>query len=268
MKKKEKKDLPSDFIKFLGTGGARFVVSKQLRASGGIWLSYQGTQVIIDPGPGALVKALSGRPKLDPAQLDGIILTHRHLDHASDVNIMIEAMTKGGFQKKGTLFVPADALDHDPVVLRYIRSYVAHIELLQEEKSYHLGPIHFSTPVRHNHPVETYGLNFFFSQGALSLIADTLFFPQLTNHYQADCLIINVVRLKAISDKVIYHLCLDDAKKIIARIKPAKALLTHFGMTMLQAKPWKLAKELSRLTGVEVIACSDGMVFSLKSLLI
>jgi len=113
VKKKETKDLSSNFIKFLGTGGARFVVSKQLRASGGIWLSYQGTQVIIDPGPGALVKALSSRPKLDPAKLDGIILTHRHLDHASDVNIMIEAMTKGGFKKKGTLFAPADALDSD-----------------------------------------------------------------------------------------------------------------------------------------------------------
>jgi len=116
--------------------------------------------------------------------------------------------------------------------------------------------------------VETYGLKFFFSRKTLSLIADTLFFPQLTNHYHADCLIINVVRYKPISDKVIYHLCLDDAKKIISKIKPAKALLTHFGMTMLQAKPWKMAKELSRLTGVEVIACSDGMTLAMESLLI
>ena len=27
-------------------------------------------------------------------KLDAIILTHRHLDHAADVNVMIEAMTE------------------------------------------------------------------------------------------------------------------------------------------------------------------------------
>ncbi|HDD64611.1 MAG TPA: MBL fold metallo-hydrolase, partial [Firmicutes bacterium] len=32
-----------DFIKFLGTGGARFVVITQLRASGGIWISIDNT---------------------------------------------------------------------------------------------------------------------------------------------------------------------------------------------------------------------------------
>ncbi len=79
----------TDFLKFLGTGGARFVVSQQLRASGGIWLSFQGTQLLIDPGPGALVKCLSSQPKLDPFKLDGIVLTHRHLDHVADVNILI-----------------------------------------------------------------------------------------------------------------------------------------------------------------------------------
>ena len=171
-------------------------------------------------------------------------------------------------QKKGFLFVPADALDHDPVVLQYIRSYLKGIEVLREGKSYHIGPIHFSTPLRHNHPVETYGLTFSFPQGSLSLIADTLLFPELIHHYQSHCLIINVVRLKSISDKVIYHLCLDDVKRIITEIKPRKAFLTHFGMTMLQAKPWELAEELSQSTGIQVIACSDGMTLSLESLFI
>ena len=32
----------AEFIKFLGTAGARFVMIKQLRASGGIWLSTCG----------------------------------------------------------------------------------------------------------------------------------------------------------------------------------------------------------------------------------
>ena len=39
-------------IRFLGTGGARFVVAKQIRASGGMWMRFGETQVHVDPGAG------------------------------------------------------------------------------------------------------------------------------------------------------------------------------------------------------------------------
>ena len=50
-------------IKFLGTAGARFVVTQQLRKSGGIWLSLDGTNVLIDPGPGSLVRCLTSNQR-------------------------------------------------------------------------------------------------------------------------------------------------------------------------------------------------------------
>ena len=121
------------FIKFLGTAGARFVLTKQLRASGGIWFSVGKTNLYIDPGPGALVRCLNSKPKLEPSALDGILLTHKHLDHSGDVNVMIEAMTEGGFKKGGVLFVPRDALEEDPVVLKYVRDYVKKVEILRGE---------------------------------------------------------------------------------------------------------------------------------------
>ena len=86
------------FIKFIGTAGARFVVTKQLRSSGGVWMSVGETNLYIDPGPGALVRCLNSKPKLEPSTLDGILLTHKHLDHSGDVNVMIEEMTEGGFK--------------------------------------------------------------------------------------------------------------------------------------------------------------------------
>lgn len=249
-------------IKFLGTAGARFVVTKQLRKSGGIWISLDDTNFLIDPGPGSLVRCLSSRPKLEPKDLDGIILTHRHLDHSNDINIMIEAMTNGGFNKKGIVFAPSQALDDDPVILKYVREYIDRIEVLREKGTYTLGNISFETPIAHtHHGVETYGLNITGNNCSLSLISDTAYFKDLESHYMGDILIINLVRFKEL--KNIQHLCVADAEKIISANKPKLTILTHFGMTMIKAKPWMIAEMLSKKFGVNVIAATDGMEIDL-----
>ncbi len=244
-------------IKFLGTAGARFVVMKQLRASGGIWLTLDGTHVLIDPGPGALLRCLSSRPKLDPQDLEGIILTHKHLDHSNDINIMIEAMTNGGFKKKGMVFAPKDALQGDPVIMNYVREQVNQIEILREKGHYHIGNISFETPKRLKHGVETYGLNLKGKHSTISLITDTDYFPKLASYFTGDILIINVVMLEDRS--TIEHLSLPEAELIINENKPRLAILTHFGMGMVKAKPWELAEQLTKKIGVPVLAARDGM---------
>ncbi len=260
MREADRRGMGDAFLKFLGTAGARVVVFKQLRASGGLWLELNGTRLHIDPGPGALVRALSSRPKLDPAKLDALLLTHRHLDHSADINVMIEAMTEGGRRKGGVLFAPADALDEDPVVLNYVRGYLGKVEVLEEGKSYRVGGITFSTPLRHRHSVETYGL---IVEGRIALISDTLFFPDLIEAYRGvEVLVINVVRAGE-RDERIEHLTLGDARELIKGIRPKRAILTHFGMTVLRAKPWEVAEGLSRETGCEVIAARDGMTLEL-----
>jgi phosphoribosyl 1,2-cyclic phosphodiesterase len=252
------------FIKFIGTAGARFVVSKQLRSSGGVWLSVGKTNLYIDPGPGALVRCLNSKPKLEPSTLDGILLTHKHLDHSGDVNVMIEAMTEGGFKKRGVLFAPEDALEEDPVVLKYVKKYVETIEMLKENSEYRIGEIRFSTAQKHQHRVETYGINFKISPHTVSLIADTKFFPELPNLYRGEILIIHVVRLKPVVDEPIDHLSIDDVKTIIKKVKPKLTILTHFGMTMIRAKPWEVASELEKELGLRVIAASDGLKLDLE----
>jgi phosphoribosyl 1,2-cyclic phosphodiesterase len=252
------------FIKFIGTAGARFVVTKQLRSSGGVWLSVGKTNLYIDPGPGALVRCLNSKPKLEPSQLDGILLTHKHLDHSGDINVIIEAMTDGGFKKRGVLFAPKDALEEDPVVLKYVRGYVEKLEILKENSNYRIGEIEFSTAMRHLHRVETYGLNFRTSPRTISLISDTRFFPELPDLYRGQILLIHVVRLKPVGDEPIDHLSIEDVKAIIKKAKPKLTVLTHFGMTMIKAKPWVVAEELGKELGYKVIAASDGMKLDLE----
>jgi len=252
----------SDTITFLGTAGARFVVARQFLASGGAWLNLGNTQILLDPGPGSLVQA--AKRKLDAAKLDAIILSHKHLDHSGDINIMIEAMTDGGAKKRGMVFAPADALNQDPVILSYLQSYPQSIQVLTEGGSYTINDVSFKTPVRHKHPVETYGFIFQTPRHTFSWIIDTRYFEDLAGHYEGDLLIINVVRLNP--GAPIDHLSLPEAKSIIEELKPRIAILTHFGMTMWRAKPWELAEKLTEETGVSVIAARDGMKFDLAQL--
>ena len=247
------------FIKFLGTGGARFVAMRQIRSTGGLWLHYKDTNLYIDPGPGAIVKINGSKERFDPLNLDGILLSHKHLDHSNDVNILIEAMTNGGFKKKGVLFCPEEAVNKDPVVLKYVMEYLDNIVHLKAKESYTLKDISFITPVRHIHPVETYGVVFHLNK-TIGLITDTRFFDTLPDHYRADILIINVLRSQPIEkEHNVDHLAINNVAEIIERIKPEMAIMTHFGMNMIREKPYLLAEKLGKETGVNVIAAYDGM---------
>ena len=251
-----------DTIIFLGTGGARIMVANQILASGGLWLNLSGTEILVDPGPGSIVQ--STKRKLRAEKLSAIILSHRHIDHSADVNIMVEAMTQGGLNRHGQLFAPADALDTEPVIFSYLKDYLDGIDILQEGASYSIGNISFTTPIRHIHPVETYGMLFTAGEHTFAYIADSRYFDGLCHSYGAELLIINLVFLEP--RPTIDHLSLSDAEHIITKLKPKVAILTHFGMAMWRAKPWEVAQRLSQQTGVKVLAARDGMRFDLSQL--
>ncbi len=241
----------------------------QFLATGGLWLNLDGTQILIDPGPGCIVQ--SAKRKLKADKLSAIILSHRHLDHSADINIMVEAMTQGGFKRHGRLFAPADALETEPVIFSYLRDNLDGVEVLEEGKSYTIDTISFTTPVRHVHPVETYGMVFKTAEYSFSLITDTRYFDDLPRYYGGELLIINVVFLEPRKpDENISlpadHLSVPEAERLIEELKPKVAILTHFGMGMWRGKPWEIAERLTETTGIKVIAARDGMRFDLAKL--
>ncbi len=91
----------------------------------------------------------------------------------------------------------------------------------------------------------------------MGLLADTKFFKELGSFYKTDILIISVVFLEP--REGIDHLSLVDAEEIIKTCKPKKAILTHFGRSMLKAKPYIQAEALTKRLGIEVVAANDGM---------
>jgi len=262
-RKTGKSGAPADSITFLGTAGARFMVSKQLAASGGMWLDWNGTQVLIDPGPGCIVQVT--RRKLNAEKLSAIIISHRHLDHAADANVMVEAMTNGGFRKHGQVFAPADAFSSEPVIFSYLRDFVAGITVLETETTYQLGNISFRTSVRHVHPVETYGMVFESDGQRIGYITDTRYFEGLAKSYAgSDLVIVNMVLTEP--RPPVDHLSMPDVERLIKELKPRTVILSHFGMHVWQARPWLVAEEISQKTGIRVVAARDGMKYDLAQL--
>jgi hypothetical protein len=109
---------------------------------------------------------------------------------------MIEAMAEGGFHRRGILLAPSDALDDDPVVLHYVRPFLERIEVLKEGGEYRVDNVSIRTPLRHVHPVETTGM-ILRTEQYTSRIVDTLTSMSCA-HYQADLLIINLMRLSRV----------------------------------------------------------------------
>jgi phosphoribosyl 1,2-cyclic phosphodiesterase len=251
-------------IRFLGTGGARFVVARQIRASGGMWFRFEGaggsTQIHVDPGPGALVRATSALPPCEPLELDALILSHKHLDHSGDINAMIEAMTHGGWRRRGALLAPRDAFEGEPVIFPYAAKFVAQRHILTERSApYRVNDVAIETSIRHKHGVETYGLHFTFEGTTVSYLPCGKFFEGLIEDYRAhapDLLIVNVLRYR--DAMKVDHLTFDEARMVIAGVRPKVAVMTHFGTKMLERNPNRLAAELEDELGLRVLAAYDG----------
>jgi phosphoribosyl 1,2-cyclic phosphodiesterase len=254
-------------ILFLGSGGARFVVARQLRASGGMWMRFGATQIHVDPGPGALVRALTHVPPCNPRELEAIVLSHKHLDHSGDVNVMIEAMTSGGFRQRGAILAPADAFDDEPVVLPYARRFVTRVERLEPSSGpYRIGEVELFTSMLHVHAVQTHGLHFVHAGMRVGYVPCGRYFDGLAEDYarhRPDVLIVNVLRYR--DEMNVDHLTWFDARRVIADVRPRVAVFQHFGTKMLEADPRRLAVRLEDELGLRAIAAYDGLMLDLET---
>jgi ribonuclease BN (tRNA processing enzyme) len=247
-------------LQFLGTAGGRVLVFRQLRASGGLWLEINGTNILIDPGPGSLIRCL--QYGLNPQNLDAVILTHKHLDHSADVNVIIEAISEGGLVPRGVLFAPADCYENDPVILKYNRKYLNEFITVKEKFEYELNGIKIEFPIKHEHGVETYGLKISNDKFKLSHIVDTKYFEALIPAYNGcDILIMNMVFGEP---RDFPHLAYDDVVKLINGIKPKFAIVTHFGYQLWQDNVQSYVDRINKETGVDTIGAIDGLKVDLE----
>ncbi len=249
-------------ITFLGTAGGRVTVLTQLRASGGIILELDGEMLHIDPGPGALVRAKQYKVRL--RKLTGILCSHCHPDHYTDLEVVIESMTQGAKKKRGVLLMGENVLkgsgDFRPAVSPYHIKLPEKAASLKPGEKTSLGSLEIkATPTRHGEPK---GIGFVISGSEkIGYTSDTEYFPGLERHFEGlDVLIMNILRPR--NTEWPEHMSTNQAERFLKAIKrkPKLVIIQGFGMKMLRANPFREAAWLGKRTRVKVIAARDGQV--------
>ncbi len=246
-------------LTFLGTGGGRVVVFRQLRHSGGMWLHFNGINILIDPGPGSLIRMFERG--LEPKDIDVFILSHRHLDHTSDINAVLESATESTKRKKDLLIAPEDSLKEcDSVVLPYLKKGIKNIEYMKEGKEILYKDLKITGLIKHIHKgADTYGIKIEDRNKKFVYVPCGRFFDGMLEGYpeKSDIMVFNTTFTHPVPN--VDHLAASDVKKMLLKLKPKKAVITHFSLQMLKAVPEKVAEVLTEETKIPVIAARDGL---------
>ena len=183
-------------ITFLGTAGDSFVVSKQIRSSGGIIIQSGSVQLHLDPGPGALVKA--AETKINLRANTAILVSNSSIINCNDVNAVIDAMTYGGLDKKGVLVTNQTVVNGTEEIKPYITNFhqkcLERIIILKKDQKLGIEDIEIHATPAFNNDENAIGFKIFLPDLVLGYPSNTKYSKELKKIYQeCDVLILNVV---------------------------------------------------------------------------
>ncbi len=234
-------------IRFLGSGGGRYTTAYQLRRTGG-FLIEDGVLVHVDPGPGA-VRALRDFGE-DVRKIDVLVISHNHPDHVTDGAVVIEGMTWGTKKRRGRVYAAESVLESGDY--RVLSDY--HLSLVEEWKAVKPGEEagrFLFIPARHTDE-KTVGFVWRGSR-TVTYYSDTGYWEGM-ERFAEDVVIFNLEVMKPLGT----HTHPDVARRVLENSSPRVVLLTHFGLSVLNYGPERIARELEREFGVEVVAVTDG----------
>ena len=245
---------------FLGTAGSTSVVSRQLRSSGGIVFKVDDLQFHIDPGPGSLSKAKEYGVNVH--HTTAILVSHNHMNHCNDLNVLIEAMTHGGLEHHGVVMASKSVLENSDKSHPFLTKYHQNLaeKIIALEKNHKIGvelTQIITLPAEHTDP-SAVGFKIFSPKLTLGYTGDTTLTSSMIEGLSGtDVLILNVPYPEDKGKDL--NLDTEAAIKIISQVRPKLAILTHFGLDMLKADPLNEARKVQRITGVHTVAARDGL---------
>jgi phosphoribosyl 1,2-cyclic phosphodiesterase len=251
-------------LRCIGTGGGRFCMTTQARETGGFVLSHDGFLLAVDPAPGALVRGLE--QGIDFSRLDAIFISHSHLDHQGDADVLIEAMTKGCTEEKGMLIGNETVLQgsdrFDPGVSSYHRQAPERVVTARPDEAVDLGELSMTFRATRHKGIPTTGFVLDYGERRLGYIPDTERFDGLVERFEGcDTLIVNVLRPHDRSWEG--HLNLEEAVELVGAIEPERAFFQHFGMNFVQSFHDEVEWLEEQHGEKDITLASDGATYSI-----
>jgi len=248
-------------ILFLGTGSGN-VANQQIRGSGGIIIISDGYQFLLDPGPGALVRARQIGVNMQATT--AVLVSHAHIHHCNDVNVILQAMSYGGIDPKGILIANKTFAEGDentpPQLLPFHKRCVERTIIPNSGQK--IGIEHLEVHALktiHSDP-DALGFKLFTPGFVLTYTGDTGYTKEIAEQYKhSDIIIIN---MPYVDKKDPNNMNRSDVVKLINQIKPRLAILTHFGTKVLKDDPLQIARDIQIETEVQTIAAKDGLLIS------
>ena len=266
----------NDELVILGSGGGRYHIRTQYRATGGIIYKFNGIQAHIDPGPGAIVRI--NQFQEDPLKTELFIVTHTHVDHYNDLSAIIESSREilhdrnYNYYKKGTLITTND-------MLQYIFDY--HINMLENIVRFKAGNTYnykgveiIGTKTVHSPKNEGFGIRFKLKDYSLAFTSDTMVYDGFSEEFSGvNILVLNLLRPDSMVCK--RHLCTDEVIPYLNKIDPPlnSLIITHFGSYMDSPRSTKnyvpsQVKKFQESSNIKnIVAAEDGLKISIRELL-
>jgi len=247
-------------LKFLGTGGGRYVTGMQKRKTAGILIETDETKIHLDPGPGALVYA---NQETDPEETEAVIVSHAHPDHSNDASAIIEMMTQA-YDQPGAVFANKTAMeghaDLEKVISEYHKDLCLDTKTLEEGGEYEFKDLKIKSQEMFHGDPNTQGLKLSTEEKTVGFWTDTEFSEELLPFYE-DCDIMVIYCTRPRDRSIKGHTSIDEVPDILEDTEASTAIITHFGYAMLDTDMTEEKEWLKEQVEPKIIFAEDGMQF-------
>lgn len=253
-------------IIFLGTAGDSAIAGKQTRASGGIIIQHDEIQLHINPGPGSTVRAIQYGVNLRANT--ALLVSDSSLLNCNDINAVIDAMTLGGFDKKGVLIANNTVVNGSEMTKACLtdkhKNYVEKAIVMKKGGKVGIEDLEVHAIPAFNEEMDGLGFKIIGPSVTITYSGNTKYRADLIELYKkSDILILDVTDTNDTKEKT--GLTPQDAVNIIKKVNPKLAVITHFGSRLSKSDPLYEARLIQRETSVQTIAAKDGMIINTSS---